>query len=406
MKSSKKKASLKHPLSVTLLLLSVIAVMAALPGTALAYETAHDFRYPLDAGGWYLGQSFGAWNTGRNAYHLAEDLLPLDGRAELPVYAPANGYVRHSGYQSGYGYVLVIEHRLPDNTYVCSVLGHLKAANLVPRGAEVVKGQLVGRISANYVENGGYPFSHLHFGIRSGPYSTTRDPDGGWRYRGYAASTAIRALWHHPSNFVKAHSSPAPSPSPQTGSLRVTISPQEAVQAGARWRIAGTSTWRSSGETVSQIPAGSYTVEFRDVPGWDRPSSQQVTVNRGQVETISATYAQKQASPAMLGVSKTSLSFGLTRRGTYTPAQSYIVAGTNLSGAVHIQAPAGFWISTNPYSVSSFGRSITLQPRNGTVYQKIYVSFLPTRTGSTASYIAHSTGGAATKYVRVSGWGY
>ncbi|HOL16758.1 MAG TPA: hypothetical protein PLY40_00575, partial [Bacillota bacterium] len=103
---------------------------------------------------------------------------------------------------------------------------------------------------------------------------------------------------------------------------------------------------------------------------------------------------------------KTSLSFGLTRRGSYTTAQSYIVAGNNLSGAVRIQAPAGFWISTDPYKVSSYGRSITLQPSNGSVYQKIYVSFLPTTTGSTTSYITHSASGAATKYVRVSGWGY
>ncbi|HOL17768.1 MAG TPA: M23 family metallopeptidase, partial [Bacillota bacterium] len=298
MKSSPKKPFLKYPLYVTLLLLSMIAVMAALPGTALAFQTAYDFRYPLDSGGWFLGQAFGAWNKQQNAYHLAEDLLPNNYVSELPVYAPANGYVRHSGYQSGYGYVLVIEHRLPDNTYVCSVLGHLKAANLVPKGAEVVKGQLVGRISAYPAENGGYNFSHLHFGIRSGAYSTARDLDGAWRYQGYSPLTAVLASWYHPSNFVKAHSSPPPSP--QSGSLRVSISPQEAVQAGARWRIAGTSTWRNSGETVSQIPAGSYTVEFRDVSGWDRPSSQKVTVSGGQVKTISASYTKKQAAPAVL----------------------------------------------------------------------------------------------------------
>lgn len=209
-----------------LILALVLAAVPAGPGgqsIALAYEAAADFRYPLDSGGWFLGQAFGVWNSYRNEYHLAEDLLPLNGRTELSVYAPANGQVKYSGYQSGYGYMLVIEHRLPDNTYVCSVLGHLKPAGLAPRGAEVKKGQRVGYISANPRENGGYSFAHLHFGIRSGAYSTARDPDGGWRYQGYAGA-AVRALWHHPSNFVKAHATPAPSPTPDPKKAALSVS--------------------------------------------------------------------------------------------------------------------------------------------------------------------------------------
>ncbi|MEW5785838.1 MAG: peptidoglycan DD-metalloendopeptidase family protein, partial [Bacillota bacterium] len=252
------------------------------PSVVMAYETATDFRYPLNSGGWFLGQGFGIWNSSRSAYHLAEDLLPSNRITELPVYAPANGQVKVSGYQSGvygYGHIVVIEHRLPDNTYLCSVLGHLKAAKLIPRGTDVVKGQLIGYISADPKENGGYNFAHLHFGIRSGPYSTTRDPDGGWRYRGYAAGTAIKALWHHPSEFVKAHNAPAPVK--EIGSLCVTISPQGAINAGAQWRIVGTSTWFNSGYTQSGVPTGSYTVEYKAVSGWDKPANRSVTISNG-----------------------------------------------------------------------------------------------------------------------------
>ena len=210
-------------LTVVLLLaicFTVTPVLFGQPSPVMAYETDTDFRYPLDPGGWFLGQSFGAWNSSRSAYHLAEDLLPTNMQRELPVYAPANGQVKASGYVSGYGYVVIIEHRLSNGTYICSVLGHLKAYKLIARGAEVKKGQFIGYISNNPRENGGYTFAHLHFGIRSGSYSTVRDADGGWRYRGYAARTAIRSLWHHPTNFIKTVNSSDPGEQ-QAPSLKV-----------------------------------------------------------------------------------------------------------------------------------------------------------------------------------------
>lgn len=386
------------------IVLVVVIIMLTVSFSAvsvMAYEAATDFRYPLNPGGWFLGQDFGVWNSFSGGYHLAEDLLPSDRKRELPVYAPANGQVRHSGFQSGYGYVVVIEHRLPDNTYVCSVLGHLKAANLVPRGTDVAKGQLIGYLSAHPVENGGYSFTHLHFGIRSGPYSTARDADGGWRYRGYAASTAIRALWQNPTNFV--NDSSAPAPVPQPGSLQVSISPQGAIDAGAQWRLAGSATWRDSGYTAREIPVGSYTVEFKDVPGWDKPANQSVTIQNGRTATAAAVYVLQQSSP-VLSVNLTSLNFGLVRQGTYASPRSYIVAGKNLTNNVRIQAPTCFWISTS--SLSGYGRTVTLQPSNGVVYQRIYVSYLPTSVGSSSSTITHSAPGATTINVRVSGRGY
>lgn len=54
----------------------------------------------------------------------------------------------------------------------------------------------------------------------------------------------------------------------QTGSLQVTIEPQEAVDAGAQWRRAGTTTWYDSGYIETDIPAGEYTIEFKYVPGY------------------------------------------------------------------------------------------------------------------------------------------
>jgi len=79
----------------------------------------------------------------------------------------------------------------------------------------------------------------------------------------------------------------------EMGALRVTISPQGALHAGAKWRRLGTTTWHSSGVPETGIPAGAYTVEFSDVMGWIKPDNQEVTITSGQTASASGTYVQQ-----------------------------------------------------------------------------------------------------------------
>jgi parallel beta-helix repeat protein/predicted outer membrane repeat protein len=74
------------------------------------------------------------------------------------------------------------------------------------------------------------------------------------------------------------------------GSLQIYINPQEAADAGAQWRIAGTQTWYYSGETVHNIPTGKYTIEFRTVPGWRPIGSINVVVIEDVVSEYTGTY--------------------------------------------------------------------------------------------------------------------
>ncbi len=75
------------------------------------------------------------------------------------------------------------------------------------------------------------------------------------------------------------------------GSLIATITPQGAIDAGATWRRTGTSTWLNSGDTESNLPTGSYTVEFKPITGWTSPSDQLVTVTNGGTASASGHYA-------------------------------------------------------------------------------------------------------------------
>ncbi|MFH1717559.1 MAG: CotH kinase family protein [Planctomycetota bacterium] len=84
-----------------------------------------------------------------------------------------------------------------------------------------------------------------------------------------------------------------------TGSLRIIISPAQAVSAGARWRLDGGS-WQDSGDVVKDLLPGTHTVEFSIVGGWIRPSSKVVRIHSNQMTTDSGTYAQLPDSPLLI----------------------------------------------------------------------------------------------------------
>jgi sugar lactone lactonase YvrE len=76
-------------------------------------------------------------------------------------------------------------------------------------------------------------------------------------------------------------------------SLQVTLTP---ANAAGQWRFPWEIGWRNSGQTASNLVAGNYTIQFRNVPGWlPFPSSQTV----GVTNNISLT---NQYYPTLLSV--------------------------------------------------------------------------------------------------------
>lgn len=82
------------------------------------------------------------------------------------------------------------------------------------------------------------------------------------------------------------------------GNLRVIINPEAAAEAGAAWRRTGGS-FRAGGATESDLPVGTYTVEFLAIPGWKAPDPRQVNVHLNQTTTIEALY-QSTATPTIV----------------------------------------------------------------------------------------------------------
>jgi len=78
---------------------------------------------------------------------------------------------------------------------------------------------------------------------------------------------------------------------PPTGSLKVTISPQAAINAGAQWQVDG-GAWHTSEDTQSELSVGSHSLSFKEVTGWSKPDPQAVTVSANQTKTVTGTYIE------------------------------------------------------------------------------------------------------------------
>ncbi len=146
-----------------------------------------------------------------------------------------------------------------------------------------------------------------------------------------------------------------------TGSLKVTIEPLGARNAGAQWRRTGTSMWRNSGSTETNVPQGAQTVEFKSVSGWNKPANMTAVITPGQTATLSGKYGDYASSGSLrviiepLGARNaraqwrrtgTSAWFdsGSTERnvaaGTHT-VEFKVIPGWNAPNRITVNVPAG-----------------------------------------------------------------
>ena len=74
------------------------------------------------------------------------------------------------------------------------------------------------------------------------------------------------------------------------GNLQVTLSPPEAIVAGAKWRRYPTSAWHDSGDTETGVSAGTWKIEFKYINNWIAPPSHTVTLSAGVTTTNTGVY--------------------------------------------------------------------------------------------------------------------
>jgi len=95
-------------------------------------------------------------------YHSGLDIA---NEAGTPIYAAADGVVRHSGWAQGYGMCAVVDHGFGYST----LYGHMSEV-VAKEGAAVKRGQLIGRMGSTGTSTG----NHVHYEVWTG--GLPRDP--------------------------------------------------------------------------------------------------------------------------------------------------------------------------------------------------------------------------------------
>ncbi len=74
------------------------------------------------------------------------------------------------------------------------------------------------------------------------------------------------------------------------GYVQVTITPDEAVANGAKWRIKDSDEWHHSGEMAARIPGSNYDIEYSEAAGYTKAEDKKITITKGQVLKETGTY--------------------------------------------------------------------------------------------------------------------
>jgi len=96
---------------------------------------------------------------------------------------------------------------------------------------------------------------------------------------------------------VAAGTDPLTSRTTRLGSLKVTLEPAEALDAGAQWRV-DNGIWRYNREQLDDLVEGAHTVSYSSLDGYVTPEPETVTIVYSQTTEIVLEY---EAVPALFG---------------------------------------------------------------------------------------------------------
>ncbi len=85
---------------------------------------------------------------------------------------------------------------------------------------------------------------------------------------------------------------------PKTGAIAATLTPAEAINEGAQWRIDG-GTWLNSGVQVIDLALGDHQIEFKSVVGWNKPAKKTVQVLADQVIDVTGNYEKVEVMSSL-----------------------------------------------------------------------------------------------------------
>lgn len=123
------------------------------------------------------------------------------------------------------------------------------------------------------VDGGAWQNSGATFvGLTAGPHTVQFKSVSGWVTPSPKTVTVVAG------GTATASGTYSVTPTEGTAALRVYIEPEEAVAAGAQWRV-DSGDWQDSGATVTGLAYGDHTIDFKTVSGWTPPVALTQTLN-------------------------------------------------------------------------------------------------------------------------------
>ena len=164
-----------------------------------------------------------------------------------------------------------------DNTYVVDNFGVLASSpqlfvTILPAGAIAAGAQW--QLDGGAFQNSGVTVSNLSAGNHTVAFNSI----SGW----IAPTNQTVSLTPGSTATITGTYSPI-------GALQVTISPADAVSAGAQWQVDG-GAFQNSGVVVTNLTVGDHTVAFKTISGWNTPGNQVVAIVSGATNSASGTY--------------------------------------------------------------------------------------------------------------------
>jgi hypothetical protein len=204
-------------------------------------------------------------------------------------------------------------------------------------------------------------------------------------------------------------SSISPASPAQNGTFSVTVQSQDPSNVASNV-VANTDvtlqytggTGTLSGTLTGQITAGTNSITFTGL-SYDVAETFTLTAHRTAGDVLADGSSSITILAPVITLTGTLATFS-TGVGSPSAAQTYTVAGVNLTAGIVLTPPQTFEISTNGFTWVDYTSSITLPQTAGVVpTTTIYVQYNPLVAGPNSGNISHTSTGAVTQNEAVSG---
>jgi len=179
-----------------------------------------------------------------------------------------------------------------------------------------------------------------------------------------------------------------------SGALKVNLTPQAAIDAGAQWKVDGGS-WQDSGATVSGLSAGDHLIEFKTITGWNEYEDYTVTITAGYITTLTVPYSLESGSLKVNLTPQTAIDAGAQWKVNGSEWQD---SGATVSGLM----PGDHLVEFKTISGWNEQGGLTTQIYNSqtTIVNKTYTQVIEW----TISGRIHTFGGTGISGVTMNGW--